>query len=430
MASLAIAFVCALSYWFAPIFYLGMGMLVLLVGVLIYEYVVLRKAVDKVGIDRAVADSLSLHHRHEVKYTLYNESDRNMDFTVIDELPAQLQERKFTHSTGLDAGGTTEYTYAFIPLSRGAYLFDKIHVFCTLPRFSLVQMRKSIEKPAEVRVLPSVYLMKKYAMEVFSKTSHNMGIRKIRRVGESDEFEHLKQYQQGDNIKNINWQATSRMRQLMVNSFQETRSQNIYLMIDKGRTMEMPSDGLSLLDHSINSALVLSNIVLRKYDKVGLLTFSDTVDTFLKASDQKQQLDRVNTFLYNEATSFKEAGYENLYFRVRRQIKNRSIIILYTNFETSTDFERNKSYIELLSKRHLLVVVMFENEEMSRYVEGEAQDVDQIYRHTIATSLVYEKQKIHRQIKALGISCILTKPSELNIATINKYLEIKAKSLS
>ena len=193
--------------------------------------------------------------------------------------------------------------------------------------------------------------------------------------------------------------------------------------------MEMPFEGLSLQDHSINAALVLSNTALNKYDKVGLITFSKQVDSFLPANDQRHQLERILNILYNQETEFSESGYEELYYSVRKKVSSRSIFFLFTNFETMSDLERNLEYLKLLSRRHLLVVVLFKNMEVDQLSREEGKKVEQIFMQNIAFSLYFEKRKIVNKLKTYGIQAILTAPQQLTVNTINKYLEIKSKRM-
>jgi uncharacterized protein (DUF58 family) len=113
------------------------------------------------------------------------------------------------------------------------------------------------------------------------------GIKKIRRLGHNNEFEQIKNYVQGDDIRTVNWKATSRRNELMVNQYQDERAQHIYSVIDKSRSMRMPFNDLTLLDYSINSTLAFSNICLRKGDKVGLMTYSDKLEQKLRLNEMQ-----------------------------------------------------------------------------------------------------------------------------------------------
>jgi uncharacterized protein (DUF58 family) len=199
--------------------------------------------------------------------------------------------------------------------------------------------------------------MKKYELMLFQQSKVQSGIKRIRRIGMTKEFEQIRNYVQGDEIKSINWKATSRKNELMVNQYQEEKAQNIYCIVDKGRVMQMQSDGLTMLDYSINSALVLANICLIKSDKVGLFTFSHKLGASLVAENKKTQLKKIMDLLYNQQTFFRDSNYELLQQHVNDKVKNRSLLLLFTNFENHFTLKRALPYLLQMKKKNLLVLV-------------------------------------------------------------------------
>lgn len=234
---------------------------------------------------------------------------------------------------------------------------------------------------------------------------------------------------QGDDVRSINWKATSRRGELMVNQYQEERSQQVYCVIDKSRSMRMPFDGLTLLDHSINSALVLSNIILRKGDKAGVITFSDKLGAQLPAESTSNQLRRIMDTLYNQKTRFMESNYERLYYGSRSVIKGRSMILLFTNFESMYALKRNIALMRKINQQHLLVVVFFENTELASVSQMDTKNVKDIYFKTLSRKFALEKELIAYELRKYGIQSILTKPQDLSVNTINKYLEMKSRGM-
>ncbi len=243
------------------------------------------------------------------------------------------------------------------------------------------------------------------------------------------EFEQIKDYIQGDDIRNINWKATAKKGQLMVNQFQDEKSQPIYSVIDKGRVMKMPFEGLSLLDYAINATLVISNIALKKNDKAGMFSFSNYVENRVVAERRSSQMNLILETLYNLETNFVESDYSRLYVEVKRNLPQRSLLLLYTNFETLDALHRQLPYLQAIAKHHLLVVIFFKNTELISFADKNAITTQEIFEQTIAEKFIFEKQLIVNELRKYGIQTILTKPEELTINTINKYLEIKAKGL-
>ena len=220
-----------------------------------------------------------------------------------------------------------------------------------------------------------------------------------------------------------------RHHSLMVNQYEDERAQQVYCLIDKSRVMKMPFNGLSLMDYAINTSLAISNIVLRKYDKAGLITFSDKMGTTLKAERQSQQLNKILMALYKEKERKKEANYQLLYQVARKLVKGRSLLLLFTNFESPFALERVLPILRRINGLHLLVVIFFENTEIRDFLEEEVTTVEGIYTQTVARKFVSEKQQMVQKLRQYGIQAILTRPEELTLNTINKYLELKSRGM-
>jgi uncharacterized protein (DUF58 family) len=280
-----------------------------------------------------------------------------------------------------------------------------------------------------VPTYPSYIQLRKYDLIAFSNNLFQYGLKKIRRLGQTMEFEQIKEYVPGDDIRNINWKATAKKNNLMVNQFQDEKSQSVYMAIDKGRVMQMPFNGLSLLDYAINSTLVLANVILKKQDRTGLFAFSKKVENRVFAEKRTSQMQKILETLYNIKTDFFESDYSRLYADIKKNINQRSLIILYTNFETMDGLNRQLPYLKAIAKSHLLVVVFFSNTELLSIINQKSETVQDIYDKVIAEKFLFEKRLIAQELKKYGIQSVLTAPENLTLDTINKYLEIKARGI-
>lgn len=347
---------------------------------------------------------------------------------IYDELPLELQRRDFGMEVNFEPRKREILKYTVRPTSRGRYHFGATNLLMHTI-FGLAARRYSAMNPQEVPAYPSIIQMKKYELMAFARISTFEGIKKVRRLGHSYEFEQIKTYVQGDDIRSVNWKATSRRNQLMVNQYEDERSQQIYSIIDKSRAMHMPFNGLSLLDYAINTALVISNIALKKHDKAGLMSFSSTIGSTIRADRTTNQLKKIIHALYAERSFSKEANYDLLYRGAKNLIRSRSLIFLYTNFESPYAMERALPILRKINSTHLLVVMMFENTELISYSRKRAEFITDIYTQTIADKLVLEKKHMVMKLRMHGIQTILTRPEDLSMNTVNKYLELKARGL-
>ena len=280
-----------------------------------------------------------------------------------------------------------------------------------------------------VPTYPSFKQLRKFELININNSLQDYGVKKIRRIGHSMEFEQIKDYVLGDDLRTINWKATAKKNSLMVNQFQDEKSQPIYSIIDKGRVMKMPFEGLSLLDYAINATLVISSIALKKHDKAGMLSFSKKVENIVVAQRRNSQMRLILESLYNVKTDYFESDFSRLYANIKRNITQRSLILLYTKFETLDSLNRQLAYLKAIAKNHLIVVIFFKNKELNSIIDEKAETIQQVYDKVIAEKFAFEKRLIVQELKKYGIYSILTTPENLTIDTINKYLEIKSRGL-
>jgi uncharacterized protein (DUF58 family) len=402
--------------------------LVTLFTITIIETIVLFSGIVRLRAEREKTRMFSLGDENPIRITLWNEGGIMVDLDIYDEIPFQFQKRDFKIEQALVPGEEKKIEYHLRPIIRGEYHFGYINAITSV-WLKLASRRILLGEPSMVPVMPSVIQMKKYELMAFARISTFEGIKKIRRLGHSYEFEQIKNYSLGDDIRSINWKATGRRNTLMVNQYEDERSQQVYMIIDKSRSMHMPFNRLSLLDYSINTSLVLANIALKKYDRVGLISFSNLIGSTLPAESHELQLKKIMNALYHEKPQPLEANFDLLYRSVKNVIKSRSLVMLYLNFESAYAMERALPILQKINQLHLLVVMIFENTELHHYTKKEAKFVSDIYAQTIAEKLSHEKKQIVSKLKKHGIQTILSKPEDLSINTVNKYLELKSKGL-
>lgn len=381
-----------------------------------------------IDVSRDTPGLLSLGDYNQITLSLVSRAKIALRVTVIDEIPEQFQERNFSFARKFEPEAKVDHTYELRPTSRGEYRFGQTNLYLSTG-MGLIQRR--IRKPTSnmVPAYPSIIQMRKYELKTFARTAVEYGIKKVRRIGHSYEFEHIKQYNRGDDYRSINWKATGRRAELMVNMYEDEKSQAVYTIIDKSRVMHMPFHGLSLFDYAVNASLVISNIVLGKQDKAGLITFAETTKARLKADRGKQQLSKILEALYAEKEGSVEANYENLYLNVRNLVNGRALVFLYTNFESTYALQRALPQLRKLHDKHLLVVVFFENSEVSASTNDAVTDIRDIYQQVTMENYMLTKIQIVQQLKQHGINTILTKPENLTVNSINKYLELKSRGL-
>jgi len=376
--------------------------------------------------ERKVNDRLNLGDANKVQLCVSNRTSYRIFFQLYEGFPIEMQERSFVLEKKLSPLEDLVFLYDFVPKKRGIATFGD-PFFMISSFFNLASRGIHFKAQQIVKVYPSILQLKKYELIVFHKEQQYLGLKRIRRLGNNSEFEQIKEYVQGDDLRTINWKATSRTNVLMTNVYQEQKSQNIFCVLDKSRIMQMESDKLSLIDYSINSILVLSNILIKNGDKVGLITFADKMETTLPANKHKLQMQRVLDSLYNQQTEFKSPNYELLLKNIRKTVKTRSLIIMFSNFETQVALNRALPTLLQINKKHVLVVVIFENEDINELAFSTPQTLKGVYQNIIAEQMLNVKLQLVRSLQQNNIQTIYTSAKNLSIKTINKYLELKAK---
>jgi uncharacterized protein (DUF58 family) len=418
----------AMCYAFGFLLPFVQTLLVAGVALTLTDFLILFRKGVGFQVKRHTPRLLSLGSENHIRLEIENTSGMTVFLTVVDEIPVQFQKRDFEIRLKLEAGEKRLIDYILRPLNRGEYVFQDTNILVST-FLGLGERRMRMPRQQMVPVYPSVIEMKTFELKALSRISNFHGIKKLRRLGQSYEFEQIRNYVKGDDYRSINWKATSRKNDLMVNQFEDEKAQQIYSILDASRSMRMPFNGLSLLDYAVNTSLVISNIALNKQDRTGLFTFADKIDTVIRADKGRGHLKKILEGLYKQQERNLEANYELLYLAIRNSIRGRSLLFLYTNFESYSALERVLPIIRRLNKIHLLVVVFFENTEILDYSYSESKNVEEIYLHTIAQKYVSEKKQIVNELRQYGIQAILTRPEDLSINSVNKYLELKSRGM-
>ncbi|MEX8548176.1 MAG: DUF58 domain-containing protein [Mucilaginibacter sp.] len=415
-----------LSFFFSwmgdvPLFFFWALLLLLLI-----DLVLLYRTKNGVFARRNAPERLSNGDENDLGIYVENFYPFAINLGLIDETPFQFQKRDLWFKTSLKSREHKMINYQLRPTKRGEYEFGDILAYVQSP-IKLISRRYTFEQAEVLPVYPSFLQMQQYELLAVSNRLTEIGVKKIRRIGHSMEFEQIKNYVPGDDYRTINWKATARKGDTMVNAFTDEKSQQVFCIIDKSRAMKMPFEGLSLLDYAINATLALLNVAMLKEDRAGLITVSEKIGAVVPADRRSGHLHKLLQVLHKEKTRYLETNMEALYGTVRGAIKQRSLLIFFTNFESLAAMERQLPFLRKIARLHLLLVVFFKNTELEKITREPANDVEDIYIKTIAEKFLYEKKLIVKELNRFGIQSILCDPKDLTVTAINKYLDIKAR---
>lgn len=416
------------AYFLPPLLPVALAAAALLIVAALLDAVRLYRVKEGIQASRQTLAKWSNGDENPVTITVQSRYRNPIAAKVLDELPAQLQERELVLEAAIAAGGSARLSYIVRPLTRGVHAFGAINVLVRTG-LGLAERRYKQEQGREIAVYPSYIHLRKYELMAQADPFSAAGVRKVRRSAQRSEFEQIRDYIPGDDRRTVNWKATARRTKLMVNQYQDEKAQQIISLIDTGRTMKMPFGGLTLLDRAINATLVLSDIALKKDDKTGVITYSNAVHAVLPPAREKGWMHRVMELLYALRTDFAETDMEALYVRVKRTVPQRSLLLVYTNYESVQAMRRQLPFLQLLSRAHLVAVVIFRNTEMDALLQQPDRDTMGVYIKAITTKLIQEKELIAKELGSHGVLTILTAPEHLSTSVLNKYLEVKARGM-
>ena len=419
---LTVALITGAGFGFAPLYTVGRLLTLALFLATVTDIVLLwhKRAVTA---ERRLSTRFSNGDDNPVNISVESTYPFPVRFEVIDELPFQFQQRD---NTSHISSFTSQFSFktSLRPTRRGIYSFGQVMVFAST-RLGLVERRYRCAAPCDVSVYPSYQKLHQYELMAISRNLQEPGIKRIRRIGHNTEFEHIRDYLKGDDYRTINWRATARLSRPMVNVYQDERSQQVFSIVDKGRVMQQAFEGMTLLDYAINASLALSYVAMRKEDRAGLITFADSVGTFVAADRRSGHINKLMETLYAEQTDFGETDFSALSVAVGRHINKHSLLILYTNFMGLVSLQRQLPFLQQIARRHRLLVVFFEDVELQQFMATPATTKEEVCQHEVAEKFAAEKQLISATLRQYGILSLLTTPQDLSVGVINRYLAIR-----
>ena len=249
----------------------------------------------------------------------------------------------------------------------------------------------------------------------------------VRSVSHSTEFEEIREYVKGDDYRRINWKATARRQTLMVNHYDEERSQLLYNIIDHGRQMQRSFEGLTLADYAVNATLQLSFTAMNHDDLVGLVTFGHGSPRVVPARKSHKQLNILLEQLYRLQWKYAESDFSQLVSTLVKCVPRRALIMLYTDFYTLDALYRQLPHLQRIARRHALVVVFFEDRQLKTAatpLPPQASNGEHII-HALSADLVLQKQTMVDILRRNGINAILTIPDLLTGNVVRRYFTLK-----
>ena len=442
----------ALGTWIPGAQWLALGYFILILGLLALDWR-LAGSLRNLDISRQHDNRLSLGADNPVTLHLTNRSKRPLDFTLRDEPPEAfiiLCTEEKEHSGDLSraenvagekrrvdapilAGQaavrqTWQALYYVRPLRRGDYNFGDISLRWRGP-LGLVQRQGRVPAANPVKVYPNLLDVRRYDLMLRRNRLQEIGLRHSRMFGQGTEFERLRDYQADDDYRRINWKATARRHRPTTVEYQTERSQNVIAVLDTGRLMQSPVADIAKLDYVVNAALLLAYVVTGKGDKIGLMTFADDVMHYLGPKAGKGQFYRMLELLYAVEAQPVEPDYRRSLSYLAQKQRKRALIVIFTDLSGGMSMRNLVSQAALLAKRSLPLVVTISEPDIHAAAGQTPHDSQSTYQRMVAAQMLADRQLALQDLQRQGVLTLDVPANQLSMAVINRYLELKGKTL-
>ncbi len=406
--------------------YLPQAIFIALVVIALLDWLLSRR-LPPVEITRELPGNLAVDKWTEVKLRIRHQFTEPLKISIFDGVPSNANYDQLPLQIELQPNQISSSHYSLRPLVRGSLQLNKTHIQFSSP-LKLWNIRYWAGDLTEAKVFPDFVAIANYAILATENHTSQIGIKKKQRRGAGMEFHQLREYRQGDSLRQLDWKATSRRQKLIARDYQDERDQQIVLMIDSGRRMRTKDDELSHFDHALNSMLLVSYIALRQGDSVSLMSFGGEANNKHRWIPPQKGVERVKVLLngiYDLHANQSTADYISAAEKLAILQPKRSLIILVTNSRDEDNSELLLA-VNLLKKRHLVMVANIREQILDQLNDTPVHTFDDSLNYAGVRRFLHERRESHRKLIASGVYAIDCTANELAVRISNAYLEIKS----
>ncbi len=388
------------------------------------DFVLAREA--KLKVSRELPGKLSVGVANRVLLHLVNRGARTVSLAVKDDLPVELEADAEPILLTLAGSSRATVTYRATPTKRGKFEFGDVNLRVRGP-LGLVWHQRVFKAAESVAVYPDLRGASRLLLSDAALDLVNLGLRKLRRDGRGTEFARLRDYAQGDSIREVDWKASARRSKPVTRVMESERSQSILICVDAGRSMAARVDGLTKLDHAVNAALFLAFVAVRNGDRVGLVVFADGVKAYLAPGSGRAQYRKIVDTLYSAKPHLTYVDYLALFKELNVRLMRRSLLCVFTDFLDEDQAETMVFPLRRLARRHVPLCLSVKDTALTALLRTPPPGPEEAFQHAVASELLSDREQMKAKIGQGGVQMIDVHPEELSLAAVNRYLEIKAR---
>ena len=381
----------------------------------------------RVDVERQVAAIFSVGRKNQVTLHLRNTSRRALTGLVSDDPLAEAVTTGLPSAFELPPHGSAVVRYDVTPTRRGPRDLGAVTVRYGSP-LGLVSRQERTPLPAHVDVFPDVHAAR--ALDMLRRQGRQdarLGSLRVR--GGDTEFERLRPYMRGDEVRHVDWRASARRDDLTVRQFQAESNQNVLFALDVGRAMRGESGGLTSVDHALNAALLAADVALRGGDKAGLMVFDDRPRTFMPPTGGRAGARKLTRAVYALEAGFAATDYRAAMTFLQTQVRARSLLVVFTNLLEPRAASELATSLRGLLPRHLPLCVLMRDTDVDALAVAPAEGELDLYVRAAAAEAIEWRDGIIRSLRASGVLVLDARPGDVTPDLVKRYLEIKARRL-
>ncbi|MCA9539779.1 MAG: DUF58 domain-containing protein [Myxococcales bacterium] len=380
-------------------------------------------------VERHVPPVLSLDRWAKVTLTLRSVARRTLIVEVTDDVFPAAERNDLPARIRLRRGVNTALTYRIRPRRRGAHALGA-HTLRYRSPLGLWLRQQRIPAEDWVKVYPDIRAVA--AFELLARKNREMaGVRPTRRRSDVNEFDSLREYQRDDAYRAIDWRATARKGELIVRTYKTEENQSVVFILDGGRLMTAETAGLSFYDHALNATLLLAHVATRSGDNIGLVSYSDAVDAFVAPKRGAKATRQLVEAVFDRYPRLVDANLPAAMRALGARVRQRSLLVLFTQVVDDVSARMLVQAIRSVRRRHLVLCVIFRDEDVERlaHPETSAEDNIALYTQAAAAELLGWRDRLLRDLQAQGALVLDVETRDLTPSLINRYLDIKIRHL-
>jgi uncharacterized protein (DUF58 family) len=375
------------------------------------------------SMQRVVNSSLPLGEWSPVEIRLHWFGRVAHSAEAFDHYPADFEQQGLPAQLDTHGNNTFVIRYRIRPMARGDHAFDCLGLRIGSP-LRAWQRSMRLGTPQAVKVYPNFAPLARHALRAVDYRNASFGLQQRRKRGQGMDFAQLREYREGDSLRQIDWKATTRMGKMISREYQDERDQRILLLVDCGRRMGARDGKLAHFDHALDAALMLAYVALRHGDRVGLMTLGGP-ERFVPAQRSASTVSNLLGALYDLQPGIQTSDFERAAQRLLTHERKRALVVLLTNLRDEDD-ESLLAATRMLRQRHLVLVASLREAALD---EAQAQQVGELRdaaRLGAATGYRRSRDAAFKRLRAEGVLCLDVPPQKLAVEAINRYLTVKA----